>query len=257
MNPYEPEMVSIKNVILESKETKTFILNKQMQFLPGQFIQVSLPGFGEAPISISSYPDLEISIRAVGAVTDALHRLKPGQKVGIRGPYGNPYPLDYLKEKDILIVSGGCGLAPMRSFIEYYLLNRNKFSSLALFYGARDPGLILYKNELKEWGNIFSVKLTVDEPDGNWKGSVGVVTKLLENFEIPKNPVAMLCGPPVMFKFVTQLLNNKGISDDKIIVSLERNMHCGLGKCFHCNVGSKLVCKDGPSFRWSEVKGLE
>ena len=145
----------------------------------------------------------------------------------------------------------------MRSFINYYLINKNRFSSLNLFYGARNPESIIYKNELNKWESIFPVHLTVDQSDNKWKGNVGVVTKLIENFQIPKNPVAMVCGPPVMFKFVSQILNNKGIDDDKIIVSLERNMHCGLGKCLHCNIGGKLVCKDGPNFKWSEVKGLE
>ena len=257
MNIYEPEAVKIKEVINESKEIKTLILDSQLKFLPGQFVQVSLPGFGEAPISISSFPDLEISFRAVGSVTDALFRLKPGQKIGIRGPYGNSYPLDYLRDKDMILVSGGCGLAPMRSFIKYYLMNKKRFSSLVLFYGARNPDLMIYKNELREWENIFPVNLTVDEAGNNWKGSVGVVTKLIESFQTPKNPVAMICGPPIMFKFVSQHLGSKGITDDKIIVSLERTMHCGLGKCFHCNIGSKLVCKDGPNFKWSEIKGLE
>jgi len=257
INPYEPEMAKIKKVVDENPEIKTFVLDKKMHFLPGQFVQVSLPGFGEAPISISSYPDLELTFRPVGSVTDDLYKMRPRNKIGIRGPYGNPYPFDYLKGKDILLISGGCGLAPIRSFIDYYLLNKKHFSSLVLFYGARNPKSIIYKNELEKWKKHFSVHVTVDEADKNWKGNIGVVTKLLGNFKLPKNPVAMICGPPIMFKFVSHMLNAKGVSDDKIIVSFERNMRCGIGKCFHCNIGSKLVCKDGPNFRWSEVKGLE
>lgn len=256
-NIYEPEMARITRVISENNETKTFALNKKMTFLPGQFLQVSLPGFGEAPISISSYPRLELSIRPVGSVTDALYKMKKGDLVGIRGPYGNSFPLDYLSGKDVILVSGGCGLAPIRSLIMYYIMNRDFFSSMALFYGARNPDLLLYKYDINLWKRIFPIHLTVDAADRKWKGNVGVVTKLIDSFKMPKNPVAVVCGPPLMFRFVSQMLNKKGVSDDKIIVSLERNMHCGVGKCFHCNVGSKLVCKDGPIFRWSEVKGLE
>ena len=256
-NSYEPEMVKIKRVINENSEIKTFVLNKKISFLPGQFLQISMPGFGEAPISISSYPGLELSIRPVGSVTDALYNLKKGDLVGIRGPYGNPFPLDYLSGKDLILVSGGCGLAPIRSLIMYYILHRDQFSSMVLFYGARNPELLLYKYDINLWKSVFPVHLTVDAAGRNWKGNIGVVTKLIDSFKMPKNPVAIVCGPPLMFKFVSQMLNNKGVSDDKIIVSLERNMHCGMGKCFHCNIGGKLVCKDGPVFKWNDVRGLE
>jgi len=259
-NKYEVEMVRINRITNEAPGLRTYELEKDMSFEPGQFMLVSVLGIGESAISFSSYPDLRITVDEVGNVTKALSRLGVGAKIGIRGPYGNSYPTNDLKGRNVFLISGGCGLAPMRSLIKYYESHLDEVKSLSLFFGARSPQLIPFKKDITQWKKMFDVNLTVDKPDAKWKrrkGSVGFVTKLLEKREFPLRSVAVFCGPPIMFKFTAEILNKKGFSDDDMIVSLERNMECGVGKCLHCNVGGKLVCEDGPVFRWSEIKGLE
>lgn len=256
-NKYEVEMVRINRIIRESPGLKTYVLDRQMDFKPGQFLLVSVLGIGESAISFSSYPDVQISVDEVGNVTRALSRLKEGDLVGIRGPYGNSYPINYLRGRNVYMISGGCGLAPMRSLIRYYENNLDELRSLTLFFGDRTPKDMPFKRDLARWKRMFEVNLTVDKADSSWKGkncSVGFVTKLLEKHEFPPNSVAVFCGPPVMFRFTAEILEKKGFSDDNLIVSLERRMECGIGKCLHCNIGGKLVCEDGPVFRWSDVK---
>lgn len=257
INPYEFERVKIKVVIEEAPGLKTFILGEEMDFKPGQFVMASVLGFGESAISLSSYPDAQITVNEVGNVTKAISRLKAGDNIGIRGPYGNSYPLDYMKGKNLLLISGGCGLAPIRSLIKYYEKNRNEVKSMHLFFGARSPEMIPFKEEINGWMKELPVHITVDKAGKGWKGNVGLVTEMLKAFNFPKDSVAVFCGPPVMFKFTAEILKSKGIKEDDMMVSLERNMRCGIGKCLHCNVGPKLVCKDGPVFRWSEIKALE
>jgi len=259
-NQYEIEMVRIRCKTRETQGLTTYVLEKSMDFMPGQFMLVSVLGIGESAISFSSYPDVRITVDEVGNVTRALSRLEAGDSVGIRGPYGNQYPLEQLRGRDVCLISGGCGLAPMRSLIKYYEKKPGDVKSLSIFFGARTPQAIPFKSDIRRWKNMFSVCLSVDKPDARWKragGNVGFVTKLLEKHEFPKGSVAVFCGPPVMFEHTVGILRNKGFSDDDMIVSLERNMDCGVGKCLHCSIGGKLVCEDGPVFRWSEIKGLE
>jgi NAD(P)H-flavin reductase len=253
INPYKVEMVKIKEIREEALGTKTFVLDKKLDFNPGQFILVSKLGIGECAISISSYPDLEISFKSVGNVTNALFGVKSNQKIGIRGPYGVPYPLDDLKGKNIILIAGGIGLAPIRALIKYYLLNPDYFSSITLFFGAKTPEFIPFKKDIEKWEKIFPIHLTVDYGNKEWKGNVGLVTSLLEKFNLPNNSVAIFCGPPIMFKFTAEILNKKGMKNEDMIVSLERNMRCGIGKCGHCSINGKFVCTNGPNFRWSEI----
>ncbi|MBI5228690.1 FAD/NAD(P)-binding protein [Candidatus Micrarchaeota archaeon] len=253
-NPYAVETVRIKKCVNEAPDVRTLLLDKKMDFNPGQFVMVSLLGFGESAISISSYPDLQITFRRAGNVTNALFEKCTGDEIGLRGPFGKPYPLNEIAGKHILLASGGCGIAPIRSLLKYYLLNENSFSGASLFFGARNPSMILYKNELKEWRKSFEVHLTVDQANSEWEGNVGVVSLLLEEFKLPANAAAVVCGPSIMIKSVAETLGKKGMPESDMIVSLERNMRCGLGKCGRCNIAEKFVCLDGPNFRWSDIK---
>jgi sulfite reductase subunit B len=269
-NPFLPNLARIKDIKQETNTVKTFKLKfldksfqKSFTFMPGQFIQVSVFGIGEAPISVCSSPFnkkyFEISVRNVGNVTNSLCKSKRGDIIGIRGPYGNGYPMNKLLYSNIVMVAGGIGFPPIKSVIEYIHCNRNDFGKLWLLYGARDPNDIVFKEELEKWKNEedFEILLTVDNPTPEWKGHVGVVTTLFDEIKITnKNTVGFVCGPPVMMKFVTQKFQQLGFGDDQIYLSMERLMKCGFGKCGHCNIGKKYVCIDGPVFRYDELKGL-
>jgi len=256
-NKYAVEMVKIRRITEEAPGIKTYALGRKMGFMPGQFVLVSVIGTGECPISFSSYPDAEITVDEVGNVTRAMDRLKPGQRIGIRGPYGNSYPVEQMKGRDVYLISGGCGLAPMRSLIRYYESHSDEIKSLNIFFGARSPEMIPFKKDIREWERKFNVSVSVDKPDGKWKGHTGFVTKLLEEQDFPGNAVAVFCGPPIMFRFTAKILHDKGFSDQDMIVSMERNMQCGVGECLHCNIGGKLVCRDGPVFRWGDIMDSE
>ncbi|RLI97265.1 MAG: oxidoreductase, partial [Candidatus Aenigmatarchaeota archaeon] len=230
-NQYRVEMVRVKKVIRETPSLRTYVLDKGMSFQPGQFLLVSVFGFGESAISFSSYPAVKITVDNVGNVTGALARLEKGDKIGIRGPYGNGYPVKELKGKDVFLISGGCGLAPMRSLIRYYERHTKEIKSLTLFFGARSPEMIPFRENIDKWKGKFDVQLSVDRASDGWKGHVGFVTDLIERYEFPEGSAAVFCGPPVMFKHTAEILKRKGFSDDDMIVSLERNMKCGIGKC--------------------------
>ena len=214
---------------------------------------VSVFGVGEAPFSISS-GNIEISVRKTGNVTNALFNLKEGDEVGIRGPYGEGYPVEEFEDKDIYLISGGCGLAPIRALIERINQNRKDFGKITLIYGAKTPSDILYKREISKWKKKFDVRLTVDKPTEKWKYDVGVVTKILEKIKITKKSVFCICGPEIMMKFAVDTLLKKGVNEDYIFLSLERKMQCGVGICCHCNIGNLYVCRDGPVFRYSDIK---
>jgi len=252
MNPYEITFTKIEQVRNEAPGIRSLTLRKKLKFLPGQFLMVSYLGVGECAISVSSYPKLEISFRGIGNVTKNLMKLKKNQKIGIRGPYGKPYPLEEILKKHVIIIGGGIGLAPLRSLIKF-LISKKKYD-ISLFYGARTLELIPFKNDIKKWKKLFGVYLTVDKGNKKWKGKVGVVTDIMKKFRPPKNSIAVLCGPPVMFRFVSDILKKKGLEENDIIFSMERNMKCGIGKCGHCNIEGKFVCKDGPNFRMSELR---
>ena len=269
-NPYLPQLARIERITKETDTVKTFrlkFLKRKIKnyfvFIPGQFIQVSVFGIGEAPISLSSFPfDMEFfefSVRNVGNVTNALFELKEGDTIGIRGPYGNGYPIKKFMHKNVVMVAGGIGFPPLKSLIEYILDRRDDFGDLWLLYGAKDPTDIVFKKSLKEWKKQkkFKVLVTVDKSDNKWKGNVGVVTTLFDKTKIPsENTIGVMCGPSIMMKFVTQKLKKIGFKDYQIFLSLERLMQCGMGKCGHCNIGNKYVCLDGPVFCYEELKGL-
>ncbi|MCK5527827.1 MAG: FAD/NAD(P)-binding protein [Candidatus Latescibacteria bacterium] len=233
---------------------------------PGQFVEVSLFGIGEAPISICSSPngngDFQLCVRAAGNVTNALHALEAGAKVGIRGPFGHGFEPEEMAEKDILFVAGGIGLAPLRSLIHYVvdLERRSSFGKVTILYGARSPEELLFKEDLAFWKQRKDVDLhvTVDSGDAGWTGHVGVITTLFPQLEIDApNTVAVIVGPPIMYRFVLLEALQKDIPESQIIVSLERRMKCGLGKCGHCQIEGVYVCQEGPVFSYPEIKRMK
>jgi len=228
---------------------------------PGQFVEVSLPGIGEAPISVSSSPTqkgmFQLVVRKVGNVSSAMHMLKPGDKVGIRGPYGTSFPVeDTMKGKNVLFFCGGIGLVPVRSAINYVLSNRNDYNEVAILFGAKAPADRLFTDEIEEWKvrNDLSFSETVDYADENWKGNVGVITRLIPKLKFnPLDSIAIICGPPVMYKYVILELWWKRMPNENIYVSLERRMKCGVGKCGHCQINGLYACQDGPVFKYTDI----
>ncbi|MCE5185657.1 MAG: FAD/NAD(P)-binding protein [Planctomycetaceae bacterium] len=229
------------------------------QYTPGQFVEVSVAGIGEAPISISSSPTqkgLELVVRNVGSVTKVIHKMEVGHKVGIRGPYGSTYPIEQAKGEDLVFICGGIGLVPQRSFIRYALDHRSDYGSITVLIGTKCYDMRLYREEIALWQERkdMTVIETIDTAHDCWDGNVGVVTTLIPKIEsdLPKSRV-LVCGPPVMYKFVLMALAEVGVPDDQIYVNLERRMKCGVGKCGHCQINDKYVCQDGPVFRWSDL----
>jgi NAD(P)H-flavin reductase len=236
----------------------------RFRFRPGQFVMVEVPGYGEIPISISGSPSqqgfLELCIRKVGLVTSVLHRAKPGAKVGIRGPFGSHFPMDRMKGRNVLLIAGGLGLAPLRAPIFHVTENRSDYDQVHILYGTRTPDQLLFDYQYEQWRRIDGVNLhiVVEQPDAAWRGEVGMVTKLLDQLPVAMDETyAIVCGPPIMFKFVCQQLSELGMPMHRMFVSLERRMHCGMGKCCRCNVGSTYVCKDGPVFDFWTVMNLK
>ncbi|KXB08300.1 oxidoreductase [candidate division MSBL1 archaeon SCGC-AAA382M17] len=233
---------------------------------PGQFVQVYVPGFGEAPISITSSPTkegpFELCVRAVGNVTNALHSLEVGDNIGIRGPYGNGFDVGFFEGKDMLFVAGGLGLAPLRSLINYVVDNREDYGKVTTLYGCKTPLDLLFEGELKRWeeSDVMDFSVTVDKCPVNvtWNDNVGVITELIPGIDVdPEGTYSAVCGPPVMYKFVIQELKEKEIPDNHIFLSLERRMRCGVGECGHCQIGEFYACIDGPVFNYSDIKGVE
>ncbi len=233
--------------------------------LPGQFVQVSLLGWGEAPISVASSPTrggvFELGVRRVGSLTCAMHLLSAGDTLGIRGPFGRPFDLPRLHGQDLLLISGGCGLAPMRSLIQYCEDRPNEFGRISILYGAKSPAYTLFKDELAAWeaSARFACTLTVDSSPGGecYGGSVGLITSLIPPLTfVPDNTVAVIVGPPAMYRAVIAELKRKGLPSDRIVVSLERQMRCGVGKCGHCTIEHLYCCQDGPVFRLDEIENL-
>ncbi len=263
-NPYTPIRCRITKIIDETSNIKTFRLEPEedFRFKAGQFIQLTVPGRGEAPFTPSSSPYekeyLETTIMQTGRVTSYLHNMKEGDYIGIRGPYGKPYPIEEFYGRQVLVVGGGVGFAPLRSLLFALFQEIRKFKKVFLRYGARTPQDIVFKYLLEGWKNIenFDMVLTVDKGDPSWKGNVGVVTTILDNLDLdPSESVACVCGPPIMMKFTTFKLVELGFREENILLSMEKNMSCGVGKCGHCRLGKFFVCKDGPVFRYSEIKG--
>jgi NAD(P)H-flavin reductase len=248
----------------ESPTIKSFVVvpEESFAFKTGQFVELTLPGEGEAPFTPSSSPAdtdrLEITIMKAGRVTSLLHQCKKGQEVGIRGPYGNGYPVDSFVGRQIYIVGGGVGLAPIRSLFLTLVDRIKDFKSIVCRFGAKTPNDFIYKEALfGSWQKIsgVNIKLTVDEADGDWKGNVGVVTTILAPDDVDAaNSVAAVCGPPVMMEFTTLKLLEFGFRPESIYLSMEKNMSCGFGKCGHCMIGKYYVCKDGPVFTYEQIK---
>ena len=230
---------------------------------PGQFVMVSLLGVGEAPFSISSSPtklgSFELVIRDVGKLTHALHRLKAGDEVGIRGPFGKGFPVHILEGSDLLFVAGGLGIVPLHSLINYAIDNRRDFGKVNILLGCGKPEDLLYSDELDEWTKRLDVNFecTVDRADSGWKGNVGLITSLIPGVNLdPVRTFAVVVGPPVMYKFVISMLLEKGIPERQILISLERHMKCGLGKCGHCQINGIYCCQEGPVFSYDKIKNI-
>jgi sulfhydrogenase subunit gamma (sulfur reductase) len=268
---YVPSPAKIVAVRELSAADKLFTIElpwgQSLDHQPGQFVEVSVLGVGEAPISISSSPSrsngaFELCVRRVGDVTNALHELQVGATIGVRGPYGNGFPLEKMAGKDLLLAVGGLGMAPARSLINQVLdsAGRSAFGRVIILYGARRPGELLFMDELDAWARRADVELhvTVDRPEGPWAGHVGVITSLFRLVTInPRNTVAVTIGPPAMYRFVLIELLGKGITDGQIYLSLERRMKCGVGKCGHCQIGHLYCCQHGPVFSYAQIKGID
>lgn len=252
---------------LTEKETfyeLRLLSGKELGHEPGQFVEVSVFGIGEAPISISSSPTktdgFELVVRNVGNVTGALANMKAGDQVGIRGPFGIPFPVNELRGNDVLFVAGGLGLVPSRSLINNVLDEREDFGQVTILYGTKCYAEQLFRDELYSWAQRDDVdfRATCDVGDDEWTGNVGVITTLFPGLEFnPKTTYAIVVGPPIMFRFVIKELLGKGMPEDRIILSLERRMKCGVGKCGHCQINGVYVCQDGPTFTYAELKTLE
>jgi len=268
-NIYLPRLYRIMEIIPETSDIKTFRLDledENSSHLPGQFAELFVPGVGEAPISITSSPTqkgiLEFSIKRTGLVTSAIHRLNSNDRLGIRGPYGNTFPLSDLTEQNLLFIAGGIGLAPLRSLINFVLdtEKRNQFKKVTILYGARSPQDLVFKWELKRWQmrDDITFLLTVDRGDDQWKGTVGLVPNVLkENIQVdPLEWKSIICGPPIMIKFTIKALLEMGFQPPDIITTLEMRMKCGLGKCGRCNIGPYYVCKDGPVFTYQQLQNM-
>ncbi len=268
---YVPEIATITKIEQMSPTEKLFDIKidnpesqKAFDFLPGQFVELTVFGLGEAPFSIPSSPNnkdyFQLCIRDIGNVSGALHRMKPGDKIGIRGPFGKGYfPFEKMKDKDVIIVAGGLGLAPVMPLIHTILEDRENYKRLVIIYGSIDPENILFKKDIEDWKKRDDIELclTVDNPDEAWQGEVGVCTNLIPGIDCGSDSYAVVCGPPVMYKFVVSEFEKKCIKPENIFLSLERRMECGVGKCNHCHVGNKLSCIDGPVFSLWEIRNLK
>ena len=265
---YLPRMAEIVRIKQLTQKEKLFTLRlekgQSLAQSPGQFVEVSAFGIGEAPISVSSSPTrngtFELCVRAVGSVTDAMHRMNEGDWLGIRGPFGHGFPVEKMRGKDMLFAPGGLGLAPLRSLIHFVLDERESFGRVIILYGARNPSELLFREELDAWSRRSDVAfhVTVDRGDDNWTGRVGVITTLFPGIAVnPRSTVAVSCGPPIMYRFVLIELLAKGIPENQIYMSLERRMKCGVGKCGHCQINGVYCCQEGPVFTYAQIKGLK
>lgn len=270
-NDYTPSFAKIKEINEETSDTKTYILQylkdticKSFSWDPGQFMMIGLLGIGESAISISNVDEscmVNATIRNVGSVTKKIFDLKKGDTIGMRGPYGSGWPLNKLKDKDLLIVAGGMGIAPLRGVINYIIKNRRKYGHFEIIYGARTPNDMIFKYEFEKWKKIknSTLHLTADSITGEapFECRTGLVTScfpIMKTYH--RNAVALICGPEIMMRYAAKCLETIGYEDKQIYLSLERRMKCGIGKCGHCQIGTKYVCRDGPVFNYSDIKSF-
>ena len=269
MNEHSPNLAVIKKVRKETHDTNTYTLEfsdkklqKSFSPAPGQFMMLSLFGIGESAISLSGTSNngsVTTTIRNVGSVTNAVLRLKEGDFIGMRGPYGNGWPLERAEGKNVLIVVGGMGIVPLRCVVNYIKNNRKKFGDLEIIYGARTPDDMLFRYEFEKWKQIKNTRLdlTVDELpiETTSKCKIGLVTSCFPSMKTHhKNAIVLVCGPEIMMRYAAKCLETIGFKDRQIYLSLERRMKCGIGKCGHCQIGLKYVCKDGPVFNYADIK---
>jgi sulfhydrogenase subunit gamma (sulfur reductase) len=273
-NPYLPKKVRIDEVINETagKDIKSFVLSflnpedgEAFSYQPGQFAEISITGAGEIPIGIASSPSegdrVKFTVKRMGVVTTDLHNSSPGRVIGLRGPYGNGFPMEELKGKNIVIVGGGFAFTTLRSLAVYAMdpSRRKDYGDITIIYGARSPGDLIYRDELKAWAqrDDLNVQVTVDKGDADWKGRVGFIPPVVKEVApSAEKAIALVCGPPIMIKLTIPILFELGFAPDKILNSLEMRMKCGIGKCGRCNIGNKYVCKDGPVFTYAELQKL-
>ncbi|MBN1270234.1 MAG: FAD/NAD(P)-binding protein [Kiritimatiellae bacterium] len=265
-SPYMPVPAVVESVVDETPTIKTFKIRPEepLVFQAGQFVELTVPGVGEAPFTPSSSPaikdHMEITIMKAGRVTEKIHGLAPGAEVGLRGPLGQPYPLDRFRGREILIAGGGVGLAPLRALLFALFEEFDSYKRILVRYGARTPGDIVYRGAVAErWGkgDALDMMVTVDAGDESWQGPIGVVTTILDDERLkcdPQNGVAVVCGPPIMMKFTTLKLLDRGYPPGNIYLSMEKNMSCGVGKCGHCRLGPYYACKEGPVFTFEQVQ---
>jgi NAD(P)H-flavin reductase len=263
VNPMRPLLGTLAGVKDLADEIKLFQIEldgASFDYQPGQFAFVSAFGVGEAPFGLASTRErtstLEFAISRVGTVTAALHSLEPGALVGVRGPLGNWFPMDEVQGKNVLVLGGGIGGAPLRPVIHTILDNRSDYEHLTILWAARSPSLLVFTEEYDAWRAApdTELHLTVDQGDPTWTGNVGLITELLEQVAPrPDNAVAIICGPPIMIKFVILALKKLRFADEQMIMTLEAKMKCGIGKCGRCNMGEKFVCLDGPVFAYPQV----
>jgi sulfite reductase subunit B len=264
---YNPVFSTIKSIETLTELEKRFEIalpdNRVLGHDPGQFVEVSIFGFGEAPISVCSsptkIPTFDLTVRKAGRFTERMHILQPGSSIGIRGPFGQGFTVDLFKGKDILFVCGGIGLAPLKSLIDYTIAKRKDYGRLIILYGTKHPSEILFKKSVELWQNLDDVEfhMTVDRADKDWKGKTGVITTLMPPLTLDaENTIATVVGPPIMYKFVIMALKSKRIPDENIYLSLERRMKCGVGKCGHCQINDSYVCQDGPVYSYPRIKQL-
>lgn len=267
-SPYVPEKATIKKITQLTETEKLFLVSidsgRSLGHAPGQFVEVSLFGIGEGPISISSPPTrdntFELGVRAAGNLTRALHGLKSGDSIGIRGPFGHGFPVENLMGKDLLFVAGGIGLVPLRSLIKYSLEHRDAFGRIIILFGSRSPQERLFTDELAAWSKRSDIEFleTVDRSADGWKGNVGVITTLFKKITIePRKTAVMIVGPPVMYKYALLEVKEKEVPKQNIWLSLERRMKCGLGKCGHCQINNYYVCQEGPVFAYPQIEEKE
>jgi NAD(P)H-flavin reductase len=263
-SPMVPAVVKVRAAQRETHDVVTLALDlpdPDFAFLPGQFNMLYVFGVGEAAISMSGRAaetqHILHTIRTVGSVTNALGRLDVGASIGLRGPFGSAWPVQEARGQDVVIVAGGIGLAPLRPVLYHLLRHRADYGQVVLLYGARTPADVLFSSELAQWhkGGALQVFTTVDRGDASWRGSVGLVTVLFSQVKMdPGRTIGLICGPEIMMRFVQRAFEKQGVADDRLYVSLERNMHCAVGFCGHCQFGPEFVCMDGPVFRYDRIQ---